>query len=649
MKKKHLFIAATALLAFASCADDGFVGDENAKKSGEGAISFGGGLPKTTRATQEDATAATTLGNKFIVWGEKNETNGDAATAANTVFKNYTVQYGASTAHTTLSNTDDWEYVGVTSYTTKLTPNAPTPQTIKYWDNDASSYTFTAVSALDADVTGDKVVITKVISGSTVYDKGYTIAVKDGATSSKIFFADRINDTPANLNSRAVKLTFRNLQAKLRFGIYETVPGYTVSIDKVYYNGTNSTTNFGVDGKFIKPAANTSFTVTYGNGTTTGPANKAIVAVSADTYNSFIASTSTTIMSAASIGTTSPGATMDDYVSILPYPSNATNLSFTIDYTLKSEDTNEEIEIKGKTVNVPAAYCKWQANYAYTYLFKITDSDLTPITFDACYIEDEVGNQETITTVSEPSITTYTKGKVVTANDEYVTGNTIYAAVEDAAVDPSNPTLTVGTNAKLYFVTLESGAAQTITEASVANALVHGTTNATDKTWTVTDALTKKMVVTDTESNLLTAITQIPATDSPTGADLSIKGAKFAPAAKYVQVPENTDLTEGVTYYTSDAGAGGSAAGASEKASASTYRKVSDATGAYVFEYIRGNVYEAATGTYVAGTKYYTDANGSSEVDTTSFEAGVTDVSSYFVLASPAVKTYKVIKVVAAP
>ena len=38
-----------------------------------------------------------------------------------------------------------------------------------------------------------------------------------------------------------------------------------------------------------------------------------------------------------------------------------------------------------------------------------------------------------------------------------------------------------------------------------------------------------------------------------------------------------------------------------------------------------------ATGTYVAGTKYYSDSNGTTEVDTSEFEVGVTDVSSYYV------------------
>lgn len=39
----------------------------------------------------------------------------------------------------------------------------------------------------------------------------------------------------------------------------------------------------------------------------------------------------------------------------------------------------------------------------------------------------------------------------------------------------------------------------------------------------------------------------------------------------------------------------------------------------------------AASGTFVEGTAYFTDATGATEVDTTGFEAGVTDVSSYFI------------------
>lgn len=41
--------------------------------------------------------------------------------------------------------------------------------------------------------------------------------------------------------------------------------------------------------------------------------------------------------------------------------------------------------------------------------------------------------------------------------------------------------------------------------------------------------------------------------------------------------------------------------------------------------------FEKATGTYVAGTTYYTDATGETEVDTTDFVEGVTDVSDYYI------------------
>ena len=44
--------------------------------------------------------------------------------------------------------------------------------------------------------------------------------------------------------------------------------------------------------------------------------------------------------------------------------------------------------------------------------------------------------------------------------------------------------------------------------------------------------------------------------------------------------------------------------------------------------------YAPATGTYVAGDTYFTDATGETEVDTTGFEEGVTDVSSYYIEAT---------------
>ena len=468
MKKVYLVLAAVAGLTVTSCTTNDYVGEIGNKEVNDGSIQFGTGFNPMTRATQEDAEAAATLGSKFVVWGEKNEATTTTATAdANMVFKNYVVEYGASTANTTTSNTDDWEYVGKSPYTANVTPAAPATQSIKYWDNGASNYVFTAFSAKDADITAGNVVVAKTATGTTKYDKGYTVSVKAGADLSKLFFADRIERTTPY--SGVVKFTFRNFQTKISFAMYETIPGYKVKVKQVKYNGAYSTTNFGVDGKFLVAGDNTTYTVTYGNGTTTGPENKVLVAAGASSNSQTYLQSGTSIISAAQLGTTSSGATAEEAIAILPYPENITNLKFVIDYTLISEDTGETIEVTNKSAEVPAAYCKWQANYAYKYIFKITDTDLDPITFDACVVTDEIGNQETITTVEEPSITTFavkssTDDTVVAGKNEYEPDNVIYASVVKGGVVQTLSS----TNAKLYTVTTSNATTCPITEATVA-------------------------------------------------------------------------------------------------------------------------------------------------------------------------------------
>ena len=62
----------------------------------------------------------------------------------------------------------------------------------------------------------------------------------------------------------AVTLAFRNFQTKIRFGFYETVPGYDVEITGVKYNGSLSDSKFGVDGTFVQnPGTGSSDKITY--------------------------------------------------------------------------------------------------------------------------------------------------------------------------------------------------------------------------------------------------------------------------------------------------------------------------------------------------------------------------------------------------
>jgi hypothetical protein len=561
--KNKLFLA-TAIIALAACSDNTYMG-EPVDGAGTGAISFNMNTPSLSRA-QDHATSAATLNNQFIVWGEKSA-SAESGSAGTPVFINYVVNYGANSAQTSESNSSDWEYVGQTPYAnTKVVASAApthvTEQTIKYWDLTNNKYTFTAISALPADISGDKVTVTKNVSGSTVYDKGYTVAVKEGASADKIYFADRtLVEAGESTKSIPVTLNFRSLMSQVRFGFYETIPGYSVKITDVKYSSTSHTTNaagnFGVDcsGAVLVPGASTSFTVTYDDGSVVAAnQNKAKVAVTASNTQNYLSTTAASFFG-TTLGTSSDARTWENggnYTKILPNPSNTTDLTLTISYRLTSTDgSGETIDITDATAKVPAAYAKWQSNYAYTYLFKITDNyGLYPITFDAVVVEDEAGNQETITTVETPSITTYAKGvnPTVAAKAEYPTSSNIYVTVDKSG---TVQTLTVGTNANLYLVTntTGSGATQEITEASVANALANGTptdtnTDSTNDTWTVTGVGMKDLKVTTIGVPTLTATTKIDKADSPTGVDITVNGAMFTPTSAGTYVFEFIDTAD---------------------------------------------------------------------------------------------------------
>lgn len=240
-------------------------------------------------------------------------------------------------------------------------------------------------------------------------------------------------------------------------------------------------------------------------------------------------------------------ANSGNYTTVLPNETGA-GLELRVNYTLVPIDgADETIVIHGAKAFIPSAYAKWLPNYAYTYLFKISDNTngwsntvssdpagLYPITFDAIVADTQDGT-ETITTVSTPSITSYQKGSAVTTNNEYATGNDIYVVVDN---EGTVETLVVGTlgvtdatsNAWLYEATVESGAVQDVTEMSVDNAIANGVYDATNHKYTVTDANSKALVV-KASAVSLSAITEIANTDSPTGVAITVNGAKFTPAA----------------------------------------------------------------------------------------------------------------------
>ena len=544
--KIDFLLAATAAVAMASCANDTDLSGSTPSAMGDGSIAFNMNTPATTRGTSDDATK---LNNMFIVWGEKNETGGTKAGDTDVVFKNYVVKHDKTgtdatsnyVANSTTSNTNGWEYVGIdhTDFNTNVTPNigASTAQTIKYWDDQATDYTFTAISALQSDIQAGNVVITKNTGSTstdgqttgTVYDKGYTVQVGANASVDNIFYADRNNIAKgaSGYTHKAVEMTFRNFMSKVRFGIYETVPGYKVVITGIRYNtGTgedqvftnpttttdgdnNSTTDntFGIDGDFVTTGDNTKFKVTYEDNNS-GHENRAKVALEENaSKNTYLNTGGTTwLTTTGGIGTASNAPTWDNvsentvnWKTILPNPSNTTNLKLQIAYKLISEDTGEEIVFKNngteifRTVEVPAEYCKWKSNYAYSYIFKITDksAELYPITFDAVVETEQTGNQETITTMDgDTYITTIAsrtadgKTTIVNGENEYAAGDVIYATVMDGS---SLATLSLdenNANIKLYTVTTTDTTNYPITEASVAHALSQAEGTSTEVKYT---------------------------------------------------------------------------------------------------------------------------------------------------------------------
>ena len=475
--KKNLLIAAIAITALASCSEEKYVGN-NSPNNPEvsDAIAFGLNVQNTTRAGEfVGATAAEKLGGMFVVEGTKGSEQ-ENSPSTTVVFDNYLVGYTANTAGTANSNTNNWEYVGLhagiegkmSSTTWGSLHTDVTAQTVKFWDYTQPQYDFIAWSTGkreavtgDADaVAGSKIKVTRINTGSTLATTAFTMTALSAADLQECYFTDINKVLKANYGN-PVTLTFRNLGAKVRMALYETVPGYSVKNVYFYTSDANPTAPADLgDATTNTVTAATLFTMGSGvslsqsgqilvsyphigsSNSNAADYNKASVTVSAVSGD---ASTTTQAFGALSytdgfLGTTLPTASFagdaanNFYTAVIP-SGNGVPLTLRVDYTLVSTDgSGEEIHVYGAKAVVPATYTAWQPNYAYTYIFKISDNTngwtsttytdpkgLFPITFDAMVTSfvDETAEQATVTTVATPSITTYQQGHDHANKDEY--------------------------------------------------------------------------------------------------------------------------------------------------------------------------------------------------------------------------------------
>lgn len=555
--KKYLFIA-TALVALASCSSDEFVGDNTSPTTSNtpGAIQFTSNTPRITRDAGTE-TDAKTLGYSFAVYATKTTPDGPdegtdpdisnvfAHNAYGTTNVPYWVWYNSSTAHTTTSNTSNWEYVGAAGE--KDIPengkfDLPNTQTIKYWDYSATQYEFVAYKVKHTTTSGQEttpLITDYSTTGFTVKATAEDLAglyVADKVTLTATDDTDSDPTKPAtsiNKIGGIVQFTFRAAGSKVRLGIYETINGYEVRNVKFYYTNSgeqSSTTNAILSGSFngSSNSGTATYTVRY------DPYAIFETSTTASTYFDFgtfdTNANSNPVTDILGITSTAPtwAGGSEAYSAVFPNTDHVTDMVLKVDYDLHNTTSGETIHVYGARAVVPAIYMTWNPNYAYTYLFKISDNTngatsqtsgtpegLFPITFDALTIaaaeEQGVG---IITTVSTPAITTYQENSVVDIEDTQSN-----PAVSEHGITYAHANgpiyITVNEDGTLKSLTTTNTQLYTVPTGTTEADLILGTVSASDK-----------VAVTGTN-----ALSILDANDIKQGITFSSgKAAKFTPA-----------------------------------------------------------------------------------------------------------------------
>ena len=629
---KYYLLIATAFVALASCSDE-FAGNEKepVNEAAETAITFGSSTQAVTRSDYIGSAAAALLNNNFVVDGIKWNGSG----TKENVFDHYNVNWVDNTAYTTTSNTNNWEYVGQTvhSHATVQAQTVKYWDYAKS-QYDLIAYSKGMADAVYADAdynAGTKVQFSTIdpskmngvdTNSDGIIDQG-AYSIKGKADNlAKCYIADlktvyrdgtTANDAAGDYN-KVVQFKFRSLSAKVRIAIYETVPGYSVK-NVVFYTDASTAATDGKAHLYTEGTTNNfneegTYVVYY---PTTGKSN-----VDASDYNKAhlvftpatsgttkvkdfgavdettqavretaeTASTDKLYLGRASNAATFYGPTasgVNHYTVVIPNESGAV-MNLKVNYTLISTDgSNEIINVFGASATVPAIYTQWKSGYAYTYIFKINENTngktnpdidvagLYPITFDAVITENENGIQETITTISEPSITTFgydtTNKKYVSDQNEYAAGNDVYAVVMEGGNVVNVKVGTTAGNVHIYrdivssdpdnFPVSEASFAEAVEKTSVGTKKITfkhvcAGVDATENAWYYAHVANVSTVPGIDGNTITTSAIQLKNLPAGTYAVRYTKTAPTVTPAVYTVVPDGTSLTAGATYYKKD-------------------------------------------------------------------------------------------------
>lgn len=545
--KRNIVIAYMLTALLAGCVEDDFLGE--IFDGGDHAIRLGSGTQAMSRGDKTGAEAAADLNNSFVVYGAKYKNA--APTTANVVFDHYNVAYQGAPNSTT-SNYSGWEYVGVTPVTTaKVTGFTPVPeQLIKYWDKNFDYYDFVAYSQGKGSATFTPVTMTN--AGKAVSEDNQPVYSVSGTISNltSAYIADMVHVEKEDYHrDYPVTPRFRSLNAKLRMAMYEVIPGYSVKDVKFYTSGasTSTTTPCIYAASELIPVASGQVNVYFpyypSDLARRNEAAYRVIAVE-KTQNVTFGNLQYgsregmekegNLYLGRSLPTATYTTTDHSYIDVLPQTTETT-LTLKCDYTLVPiDDATEEIHITGATTTIPNIYSYWMPNYAYTYVFKLTDDNLHPITFDAIVVND--GYQETVTELAMPAITTYQKGNAYTTNNPPAYG--VYDPVRPIyiTVITTNGGLTTLTTDNSWLYKVDKGEGKTSPTYVVDEASVGDAATAAEHTYTKdkgTDKESKLVLIPITPATAPETFTlggtEIPAGDSPTGTKMTVANAKFIP------------------------------------------------------------------------------------------------------------------------
>ena len=519
INKNYLIFAAA--IALASCSVDEYMGEnpEFTQTTKENIIGFGGNTGSMSRATSNTGTTEQMLDKQFLVYGWKTVSG-----TPKKVFDNYWVWYEGT--NKTPSNPDategadkGWEYVGDQGDDmTFNVPNTDTPdeleknQYIKYWDYSASNYKFVAGSPITSfnfePSSGQVEIITTEVKDLAGHIKPNPTG--EANQPDPVYIAEPViiknDNTTTQKYGGAVNLQFTRLQTKVRVGIYETIPGYKITNIVFYKQGSttvdtedankNNVTLTSETNDYFQGGSDVNATVTYNWDATPKPTytveyqdgTSATIVKGKNWYGGQFATgvpaiTSNPIGGTNDIedlyGTDNDMFNESGYFIVLPTPTEtpASALTLKCDYVLESLDTyKERINVKGATAAIPAAYCKWEPNKMYTYIFKISQetngttgtgssdpAGLYPITFDAAATATDEGVE---TIVQTPSITTYQDGSVTANGIEYKINKPLVVTVTDNSTG-TDLTLNQTNNESGCLIVYNCGNSSLVTEADL--------------------------------------------------------------------------------------------------------------------------------------------------------------------------------------